>query len=85
MIFSCYPLGAECEFSVHKTFRRRHGRLLNVLCVFRLHPVYLRGRFGTLYTPAVELYVVIISHRLLLQKAPSFVSQWYEKHIDRLI
>ena len=27
------------KFNVHKTFRRRPGRSLNVLCTFNLHPV----------------------------------------------
>ena len=27
------------KLNVHKTFRRRPGRLLNVLCTFNLHPV----------------------------------------------
>ena len=27
------------KFNVHKTFRRRPGRLLNVLCTFNLRPL----------------------------------------------
>ena len=27
------------KLNVHKTFKRRPGRLLNVLCTFNLHPV----------------------------------------------
>ena len=29
------------KLNVHKTFRRRPGRLLNVLCTFNLRPVFL--------------------------------------------
>ena len=50
-------------------------RLLSDLRTFRLRPVwgYLRGGFGTLYTPGVEHFVVIVRHRLLSQKVPSWV------------
>ena len=33
------PVDTERKFNVHKTFRRRSGRLLNVLCTFNLRPV----------------------------------------------
>ena len=33
-----YPLDTGRKLNVHKTFRRRPGRLLNVLCTFNLHP-----------------------------------------------
>ena len=33
------PLDTGREINVHKKFRRRAGRLLNVLCAFNLHPV----------------------------------------------
>ena len=50
-------------------------RLLSDLHTFRMCPLwgYLRGGFGTLYTPGVEHFVVIVSYRLLLQKVPSWV------------
>ena len=35
---SC-PVDTERKLNVHKTFRRRPGRLLNVLCTFNLRPV----------------------------------------------
>ena len=38
------PLDTGCKLNVHKTFRGRPGRLLNVLCTFNLHPVF-RGQF----------------------------------------
>ena len=34
-----YPLGTGRKLNVHKTFRRRPGRLLNVLCTFHLRSV----------------------------------------------
>ena len=33
------PLDTGRKLNVHKTFRRRPGRLLNVLCTFNLRPV----------------------------------------------
>ena len=34
-----HTLGTGRKLNVHKTFKRRPGRLLNVLCTFSLHPV----------------------------------------------
>ena len=34
-----YPVDTEDKLNVHKTFRRRSGRLLNVLCTFNLPSV----------------------------------------------
>ena len=34
-----FPTDIGIELDVHKTFRRRAGRLLNVLCTFNLRPV----------------------------------------------
>ena len=36
---ACTPVDAGRKLNVHKTFRRRLGRLLNVLCTFNLRPV----------------------------------------------
>ena len=33
------PVDTGRKLKVHKTFRRRPGRLLNVLCTFNLRPV----------------------------------------------
>ena len=33
------PVDTGRKFNIHKTFRRRSGRLLNVLCTFDLRPV----------------------------------------------
>ena len=34
-----FPLDTRHKLNVHKTFNRRLGRLLNVLCTLNLHPV----------------------------------------------
>ena len=39
MIKLTYPVDTGRKLNVHKTFRRRPGRFLNVLCTFNLHPV----------------------------------------------
>ena len=36
---SSYPVDTERKLNLHKTFRRRPGRLLNALCTFNLRPV----------------------------------------------
>ena len=37
--FEIFPVDTGRKLNVHKTFRRRPGRLLNVLCTFNLRPV----------------------------------------------
>ena len=37
--FNIFPVDTGRKLNVHKTFRRRPGRLLNVLCTFSLRPV----------------------------------------------
>ena len=54
------------------TFYTFSGRLMYVPLVSCVQG-YLNGGFGTLYTPEVELFVMIASHWLFLQKAPSWV------------
>ena len=39
------PVDTENKLNVHKTFRRRPGRLLNVLCTFKLRRVSTGGNF----------------------------------------
>ena len=39
MAVSLAPVDTGRKLNVHKTFRRRPGSLLNVLCTFNLHPV----------------------------------------------
>ena len=51
----CYnfPVDTGRKLNVHKTFKRRPGRLLNVLCTFNLCPVsrglFINHNFWTLY------------------------------------
>ena len=33
------PVDTGRKLNIHKAFRRRSGRLLNILCTFNLHPV----------------------------------------------
>ena len=39
IVFVFDPADTGRKLNVHKTFRRRSGRLLNVLCTFNLRPV----------------------------------------------
>ena len=41
---SC-PVDTGRKLNVHKTFRRRPGSLLNVLCTFNLRPVFTGSQF----------------------------------------
>ena len=34
-----HPVDTGCKLNVHQTFRRRPGRLLNILCTFNLRPM----------------------------------------------
>ena len=51
--FDAVPVDTGCKLNVQKTFRKRPGRLLNVLYTFNLRPVstavYLRLRFLRLW------------------------------------
>ena len=48
-----YPIDTGRKLNVHKTFRRRPGRLLNVLCKFSLRPV--STGLATRYTMTSQL------------------------------
>ena len=39
LLFISNPIDAGRKLNIHKTFRRRPGRLLNVLCTFNVRPV----------------------------------------------
>ena len=39
LLFNIFPVDTGRKLNEHKTFRRRPGRLLNVLCTFNLRPV----------------------------------------------
>ena len=38
-LFYLYPVSVGRKLNIHKTFKRRPARLLNVLCTFSLYPV----------------------------------------------
>ena len=38
-VFDIIPVDTGRKLNIHKTFRRRPGRLLNDLCTFNLRPV----------------------------------------------
>ena len=55
-----YHLDTRRKLSVHKTFRRSQGRLLNELSLFNLRPVSRRGGGGGEIS-----YIIPISHSLI--------------------
>ena len=69
IIFTILPVDTGRKLSVHKTFRRRPGRLLNVLCTFNLRPVST----GLVY------HLSVVSTRLRVASARfySFTSRFY--------
>ena len=50
-LMTCYPVNIGRKLNVHKTFRRRPGRVLNVLCTFNLRPVSVGYGQIFLYSP----------------------------------
>ena len=72
------PVDTGRKLNVHKTFRRRPGRLLNVLCTFSLRPVstgnilngkcktknlnFTLGYFSSIYLSESDLMVVLSRH-----------------------
>ena len=53
------PVDTGRKLNVHKTFRRRPGRLLNVLCTFNLRPVFT-GILSHLNSAKSALVVLIL-------------------------
>ena len=47
------------KFNVHKTFRRRPGRLLNVLCTFNLRPVSTGKAYIVIFTCATSRSIIL--------------------------
>ena len=43
------PVDTGRKLNAHKTFRKRQGRLLNVLCTFNFPPVSMAKLFLTLF------------------------------------
>ena len=66
-----YPLDTGRKLNVHNTFRRRPGRLLNVLCMFNLRPV-LRGKKRN-FLVSLHLYVSV-----------SYFCHWYTTLLESL-
>ena len=49
------PVGTGCKLNVHKTFRRRPGRLLKVLCTFNLRHVSTGIRANSFIKTSVNI------------------------------
>ena len=61
MKFSINPIDTGRKLNVHKTFRRRPGCLLNVLCTFNLRPVSTRKDFSNKCNQ-IRSFLWILSH-----------------------
>ena len=67
------PLDTGPKMNVHKTFRRRPGRLLNVLCTFNLHSMS-RGKFDPqeshsgIQLPNLRQPTILFKHFIFVQK-----------------
>ena len=61
------PLHKGRKLNVHKTFRRRHGRLLNVLCTFNLRSVSMGNNcfFEDLLPNPKEVYNIWIPNKYI--------------------
>ena len=46
MVMMMIPVDTGRKMNVHKTYRTRPGRLLNVLCTFNVRPVSTGRRFA---------------------------------------
>ena len=57
ILLASYPLETGRNLNVHKTFRRRPGRLLKVLCAFKLRPVSRGYRTGKIYQQSYVKYL----------------------------
>ena len=51
IFFSNNPVDTGRKLNVYKTFRRRPGRLLNILCTFNLRPVSIGKLSNSLFLP----------------------------------
>ena len=69
-----YPLEIGRKLNVHKTFRRRPGRLLDVLCTFNLRPVSRRYGLNILLT-----FLKHANEQCIFQKQPQ--EMFYKKGV----
>ena len=67
------PVDTGRKLNVHKTFRRRPGRLLNVLCTFN-YVLYLQGR------PATSLKT-IPTQVFSFESREIFKTNYFEEHV----
>ena len=65
------PVDTDRKLNVHKTFRRRPGHLLNVLCTFSLRPVSAGYYIFETKTVISEKYK---NHRVL-----TYSSSWWKR------
>ena len=56
------PVETGCKLKIHKTFRRRPERLLNILCTFNLHPDL---QFLTQYCQLVQCWSIFLVNDLI--------------------
>ena len=58
-----FPVDTGRKLNVHKTFRNRPGRLLNVLCTFNLRPVSTGFK---IYDTTKRIYRQLLTKQILL-------------------
>ena len=66
-----HPVDTGRKSNVHKTFRRRPGRLLNVLCTFNLRPVSTgksQAKEICTFTISTQKYGSVPSHHIPVNK-----------------
>ena len=59
------PVDTGRKLNVHKTFRRRPGCLLNVLCTFNLRPVYTGILAVAVSSRYINILALTVSSRLM--------------------
>ena len=75
--FTC-PIDTGCKLDVHKTFRRRPGRPLNVLCTFNLHSV--STGWLIVQSTTIEEFIEAAIYFSLKMLCLIFTKQWSKKH-----
>ena len=67
------PVDTECKLNAHKTFRRRPGCVLNVLCTFNLRPV---SRGWSLFRKRFQ-------HRCFSVNIGKFLKTFFREHLRK--